>query len=84
MTVPFPSFQILCPKPVHIRAPMQQRYPAPYGERMSPNQLCNVPVFGFLSAVFFWGLMSVSVPPQTSLCSCGSSPPHGAWLSRGL
>lgn len=23
---------------------MQQRYPAPYGERMSPNQLCNVPV----------------------------------------
>ncbi|XP_075784613.1 protein PAT1 homolog 1 isoform X5 [Pelodiscus sinensis] len=35
--------QILCPKPVHIRAPMQQRYPAPYGERMSPNQLCNVP-----------------------------------------
>ncbi|RMB98085.1 hypothetical protein DUI87_25563 [Hirundo rustica rustica] len=40
-----PNFnqQILCPKPVHIRATMQQRYPAPYGERMSPNQLCNVP-----------------------------------------
>ncbi|KAF2979173.1 hypothetical protein EK904_003136 [Melospiza melodia maxima] len=40
-----PSFnqQILCPKPVHIRATMQQRYPAPYGERMSPNQLCSVP-----------------------------------------
>uniref|UniRef100_A0A672V3L8 Protein PAT1 homolog 1 n=1 Tax=Strigops habroptila TaxID=2489341 RepID=A0A672V3L8_STRHB len=40
-----PSFnqQILCPKPVHIRATLQQRYPAPYGERMSPNQLCNVP-----------------------------------------
>ncbi|KFQ47748.1 Protein PAT1 1, partial [Nestor notabilis] len=35
--------QILCPKPVHIRATLQQRYPAPYGERMSPNQLCNVP-----------------------------------------
>uniref|UniRef100_A0A8C0FCW4 Protein PAT1 homolog 1 n=1 Tax=Bubo bubo TaxID=30461 RepID=A0A8C0FCW4_BUBBB len=41
-----PNFnqQILCPKPVHIRATMQQRYPTPYGERMSPNQLCNVPV----------------------------------------
>uniref|UniRef100_A0A8C9N578 Protein PAT1 homolog 1 n=1 Tax=Serinus canaria TaxID=9135 RepID=A0A8C9N578_SERCA len=40
-----PNFnqQILCPKPVHIRATMQQRYPTPYGERMSPNQLCNVP-----------------------------------------
>ncbi|KAM6321853.1 protein PAT1 homolog 1 isoform 3-T3 [Podargus strigoides] len=40
-----PNFnqQILCPKPVHIRPSMQQRYPAPYGERMSPNQLCNVP-----------------------------------------
>ncbi|NXH09181.1 PATL1 protein, partial [Bucco capensis] len=39
-----PSFnqQILCPKPVHIRATMPQRYPTPYGERMSPNQLCNV------------------------------------------
>lgn len=42
------SSQILCPKPVHIRATMQQRYPAPYGERMSPNQLCNVPVSSFL------------------------------------
>uniref|UniRef100_A0A7M4F1P1 Protein PAT1 homolog 1 n=1 Tax=Crocodylus porosus TaxID=8502 RepID=A0A7M4F1P1_CROPO len=40
-----PNFnqQILCPKPVHIRAPIQQRYPAPYSERMSPNQLCSVP-----------------------------------------
>nr|XP_060627492.1 protein PAT1 homolog 1 isoform X2 [Anolis sagrei ordinatus] len=39
-----PSFnqQILCPKPVHIRVPIQQRYPNPFSERMSPNQLCNV------------------------------------------
>ncbi|XP_060627492.2 protein PAT1 homolog 1 isoform X2 [Anolis sagrei] len=39
-----PSFnqQILCPKPVHIRVPIQQRYTNPFSERMSPNQLCNV------------------------------------------
>ncbi|NXE17233.1 PATL1 protein, partial [Lophotis ruficrista] len=49
-----PNFnqQILCPKPVHIRAPMQQRYPAPYGERMSPNQLCNVPNSSLLGHPF--------------------------------
>uniref|UniRef100_A0A8C3BTH2 Protein PAT1 homolog 1 n=1 Tax=Cairina moschata TaxID=8855 RepID=A0A8C3BTH2_CAIMO len=49
-----PSFnqQILCPKPVHIRASMQQRYPAPYGERMSPNQLCNVPNSSLLGHPF--------------------------------
>ncbi|XP_023562992.1 protein PAT1 homolog 1 [Octodon degus] len=43
--VAVPSFnqQILCPKPVHVRPPMPPRYPAPYGERMSPNQLCSVP-----------------------------------------
>uniref|UniRef100_A0A8D0GWL7 Protein PAT1 homolog 1 n=1 Tax=Sphenodon punctatus TaxID=8508 RepID=A0A8D0GWL7_SPHPU len=41
-TVPNFNQQILCPKPVHIRAPIQQRYPSPYSERMSPNQLCNV------------------------------------------
>ncbi|XP_041268144.1 protein PAT1 homolog 1 isoform X4 [Onychostruthus taczanowskii] len=44
--------QILCPKPVHIRATMQQRYPAPYGERMSPNQLCNVPNSSLLGHPF--------------------------------
>lgn len=43
-SVLLPSTQILCPKPVHIRAAVQQRYPPPYGDRMSPNQLCNVPV----------------------------------------
>ncbi|NXB89795.1 PATL1 protein, partial [Vidua chalybeata] len=49
-----PNFnqQILCPKPVHIRATMQQRYPAPYGERMSPNQLCNVPNSSLLGHPF--------------------------------
>ncbi|NXP03324.1 PATL1 protein, partial [Thinocorus orbignyianus] len=49
-----PSFnqQILCPKPVHIRATMQHRYPAPYGERMSPNQLCNVPNSSLLGHPF--------------------------------
>ncbi|XP_062972970.1 protein PAT1 homolog 1 isoform X3 [Elgaria multicarinata webbii] len=38
----FNQQQILCPKPVHIRVPIQQRYPSPFNERMSPNQLCNV------------------------------------------
>ncbi|XP_009994953.1 PREDICTED: protein PAT1 homolog 1, partial [Chaetura pelagica] len=49
-----PNFnqQILCPKPVHIRANMQQRYPAPYGDRMSPNQLCNVPHSSLLGHPF--------------------------------
>ncbi|POI21953.1 hypothetical protein CIB84_014300, partial [Bambusicola thoracicus] len=49
-----PNFnqQILCPKPVHIRATMQQRYSAPYGERMSPNQLCNVPNSSLLGHPF--------------------------------
>lgn len=50
--MPLASPQILCPKPVHIRATMQQRYPAPYGERMSPNQLCSVPVSSFPSSIF--------------------------------
>ncbi|XP_046499935.1 protein PAT1 homolog 1 isoform X3 [Equus quagga] len=39
-----PIWKILCPKPVHVRPPMPPRYPAPYGERMSPNQLCSVPL----------------------------------------
>uniref|UniRef100_A0A8C3VU92 Protein PAT1 homolog 1 n=1 Tax=Catagonus wagneri TaxID=51154 RepID=A0A8C3VU92_9CETA len=43
MAVPSFNQQILCPKPVHVRPPMPPRYPAPYGERMSPNQLCSVP-----------------------------------------
>ncbi|NXE30717.1 PATL1 protein, partial [Ardeotis kori] len=49
-----PNFnqQILCPKPVHIRAAVQQRYPAAYGERVSPNQLCNVPNSSLLGHPF--------------------------------
>uniref|UniRef100_A0A2I3TW48 Protein PAT1 homolog 1 n=1 Tax=Pan troglodytes TaxID=9598 RepID=A0A2I3TW48_PANTR len=47
MAVPSFTQQILCPKPVHVRPPMPPRYPAPYGERMSPNQLCSVPVCHF-------------------------------------
>ncbi|KAL7991966.1 hypothetical protein Chor_016222 [Crotalus horridus] len=43
-TMPNFNQQILCPKPVHIRVPIQQRYPSPFSERMSPNQLCNVTV----------------------------------------
>uniref|UniRef100_A0A4X1VMI4 Protein PAT1 homolog 1 n=1 Tax=Sus scrofa TaxID=9823 RepID=A0A4X1VMI4_PIG len=44
MAVPSFNQQILCPKPVHVRPPIPPRYPAPYGERMSPNQLCSVPL----------------------------------------
>ncbi|KFO79599.1 Protein PAT1 1, partial [Cuculus canorus] len=51
-TMPNFNQQILCPKPVHIRAPMQQRYPPSYGERMSPNQLCNVPNSSLLGHPF--------------------------------
>ncbi|XP_025906089.1 protein PAT1 homolog 1 [Nothoprocta perdicaria] len=50
--VPGFNQQILCPKPVHIRASMQQRYPAAYGERMSPNQLCSVPNSSLLGHPF--------------------------------
>ncbi|GCC35264.1 hypothetical protein chiPu_0013747 [Chiloscyllium punctatum] len=33
---------ILCPTPVHVRAPIHQRFSAPFNERMSPTQLLNV------------------------------------------
>ncbi|XP_064416861.1 protein PAT1 homolog 1 isoform X1 [Latimeria chalumnae] len=42
MMPPFNQQKILCPTPVHIRAPLQQRYPTPFNERMSPNQLVSV------------------------------------------
>ncbi|XP_038262729.1 protein PAT1 homolog 1 isoform X10 [Dermochelys coriacea] len=58
--------QILCPKPVHIRAPMQQRYPSPYGERMSPNQLCNVPA-GRMSPSQFARVSGLVGSPLTSM-----------------
>lgn len=43
---------------------MQQRYPAPYGERMSPNQLCNVPVPGRPS------LLPAAVPSTLAASPC--------------
>ncbi|XP_067397653.1 protein PAT1 homolog 1 isoform X5 [Emydura macquarii macquarii] len=63
-----PNFnqQILCPKPVHIRAPMQQRFPASYGERMSPNQLCNVPA-GRMSPSQFARVSGLVGSPLTSM-----------------
>uniref|UniRef100_A0A8C0G5L9 Protein PAT1 homolog 1 n=2 Tax=Chelonoidis abingdonii TaxID=106734 RepID=A0A8C0G5L9_CHEAB len=63
-----PNFiqQILCPKPVHIRAPMQQRYPSPYGERMSPNQLCNVSA-GRMSPSQFARVSGLVGSPLTSM-----------------
>uniref|UniRef100_A0A2I3RIF4 Protein PAT1 homolog 1 n=1 Tax=Pan troglodytes TaxID=9598 RepID=A0A2I3RIF4_PANTR len=61
MAVPSFTQQILCPKPVHVRPPMPPRYPAPYGERMSPNQLCSVPNSSLLGHPF-----PPSVPPVLS------------------
>ncbi|XP_004869779.1 protein PAT1 homolog 1 isoform X1 [Heterocephalus glaber] len=61
MAIPSFSQQILCPKPVHVRPPMPPRYPAPYGERMSPNQLCSVPNSSLLGHPF-----APSVPPVLS------------------
>uniref|UniRef100_A0A8C4LHS8 Protein PAT1 homolog 1 n=1 Tax=Equus asinus asinus TaxID=83772 RepID=A0A8C4LHS8_EQUAS len=61
MAVPSFNQQILCPKPVHVRPPMPPRYPAPYGERMSPNQLCSVPNSSLLGHPF-----PPSVPPVLS------------------
>ncbi|XP_060256140.1 protein PAT1 homolog 1 isoform X5 [Ovis aries] len=56
-----PMWKILCPKPVHVRPPMPPRYPAPYGERVSPNQLCSVPNSSLLGHPF-----PPSVPPVLS------------------
>ncbi|KAL4829792.1 hypothetical protein H8958_009112 [Nasalis larvatus] len=61
MAVPSFTQQILCPKPVHVRPPIPPRYPAPYGERMSPNQLCSVPNSSLLGHPF-----PPSVPPVLS------------------
>ncbi|XP_078522859.1 protein PAT1 homolog 1 isoform X1 [Lissotriton helveticus] len=39
----FSQQQILCPKAVHIRAPVQQRFtPTSYSDQMSPNPLCGI------------------------------------------
>lgn len=34
--------QIHCPTAVHVRAPIQHRYPPPFPERLSPNTLLNI------------------------------------------
>lgn len=34
--------QIHCPTAVHVRAPVQHRYPPPFPERLSPNTLLNI------------------------------------------
>ncbi|XP_039623278.1 protein PAT1 homolog 1 isoform X3 [Polypterus senegalus] len=34
--------QILCPTPIHVRAPLPQQFPSAFNDRMSPNQLLNV------------------------------------------
>lgn len=47
---------------------MQQRYPAPYGERMSPNQLCNVPVLSPLCTLLR-GPPASPEPPNAQLSS---------------
>ncbi|XP_063084230.1 protein PAT1 homolog 1 isoform X5 [Cavia porcellus] len=64
--VAVPNFnqQILCPKPVHVRPPMPPRYPAPYGERMSPNQLCGVANSSLLGPPFPASAPAVLSPLQ--------------------
>ena len=37
-------FQLHCPTAVHVRAPVQHRYPPPFPERLSPNTLLNIAV----------------------------------------
>ncbi|KAJ8335960.1 hypothetical protein SKAU_G00393030 [Synaphobranchus kaupii] len=34
--------QLHCPTAVHVRAPVQHRYPPPFPERLSPNTLLNI------------------------------------------
>ncbi|CAK6976090.1 protein PAT1 homolog 1 isoform X1 [Scomber scombrus] len=36
------NHQIHHPTPVHVRAPVQHRYPPPFPERLSPNTLLNI------------------------------------------
>ncbi|XP_051819847.1 protein PAT1 homolog 1 isoform X1 [Antechinus flavipes] len=74
MAVPSFNQQILCPKPVHVRAPMQQRYPAPYGERMSPNQLCGVTNSSLLGHPFPPNVTPVLSPIQRAQLLGGAQP----------
>ncbi|XP_072494811.1 protein PAT1 homolog 1 isoform X1 [Notamacropus eugenii] len=74
MAVPSFNQQILCPKPVHVRAPMPQRYPAPYGERMSPNQLCGVANSSLLGHPFPPSVTPVLSPIQRAQLLGGAQP----------
>ncbi|XP_013001892.1 protein PAT1 homolog 1 isoform X2 [Cavia porcellus] len=74
--VAVPNFnqQILCPKPVHVRPPMPPRYPAPYGERMSPNQLCGVANSSLLGPPFPASAPAVLSPLQRAQLLGGAQP----------
>uniref|UniRef100_A0A2K5LMJ4 Uncharacterized protein n=1 Tax=Cercocebus atys TaxID=9531 RepID=A0A2K5LMJ4_CERAT len=60
-TEPMPIWKILHSKPVHVRPPMPPCYPAPYDERMSPNQFYSVLNSSLLGHPF-----PPSVPPVLS------------------
>ncbi|XP_045872820.1 protein PAT1 homolog 1 [Meles meles] len=77
MAVPSFNQQILCPKPVHVRPPMPPRYPAPYGERMSPNQLCSVPNSSLLGHPFPPSVPPVLSPLQRAQLLGGAQLPPG-------
>ncbi|GAB5577913.1 protein PAT1 homolog 1 isoform X1 [Prionailurus iriomotensis] len=77
MAVPSFSQQILCPKPVHVRPPMPPRYPAPYSERASPNQLCSVPNSSLLGHPFPPSVPPVLSPLQRAQLLGGAQLPPG-------
>uniref|UniRef100_A0A673TTY9 Protein PAT1 homolog 1 n=1 Tax=Suricata suricatta TaxID=37032 RepID=A0A673TTY9_SURSU len=77
MAIPSFSQQILCPKPVHVRPPMPPRYPAPYGERASPNQLCSVPNSSLLGHPFPPSVPPVLSPLQRAQLLGGAQLPPG-------
>ncbi|XP_069484926.1 protein PAT1 homolog 1 [Ambystoma mexicanum] len=61
----FSQQQILCPKAVHIRAPVQQRFTPPsYNDQLSPNPLCGVSNSSLLGHPFSASVPSVLTPLQ--------------------
>uniref|UniRef100_A0A2K5MNF2 Uncharacterized protein n=1 Tax=Cercocebus atys TaxID=9531 RepID=A0A2K5MNF2_CERAT len=94
MTVPSLAQHFLCPKPVHVQPPMPPHYPAPYGDRTSPSQLCCVPlqpgcmspsqfawVPGFVGSLF--AAMNPNgqmLPPAPGFCAFFSQHPPGPGL----
>ncbi|XP_028668239.1 protein PAT1 homolog 1 isoform X2 [Erpetoichthys calabaricus] len=79
--------QILCPTPIHVRAPLPQQFPSAFNDRMSPNQLLNVTNSPLCAHPF-----SSNVPPVLSQLhraqmigaaqSGHMSPSHFARVSR--